>query len=1037
MREIFLRFVLCFFMIPGVLAIELPDNFVDESFVSGIDGQVTGFDWGPAGRLFIVEKAGVVRVVQNGSLLPQSFLDINKIVNDRVDRGLLSVAVHPDFPNKPYIYILFTYDPPELISNGFTGAGALDGSGNRVARLVRYTADAGKNYNVAIAGSEKTILGKNSTYENIGDPNGRYDTDIPSCGAISNPVQDCMPIDELSHTIGAVRFGPDGSLYVSNGDGASYHSFEPMTVMVQDLDSMRGKVFRINPETGEGYADNPYYDGDTKSNRSKVINSGLRNPYSMTIHPLTEEPFVGDVGLDLWEEIDGGYAKNFAWPCYSGAEGENLRRPGFEEMAYCQEFYASNIALQAPVISWPRNDTGSAIVGDFYFSDNFPIQFHGKLFYADFLQGWMRYADVDDPDNIVKYDFATDMLPVVEIRMGPDGALYYASITTREIRRIRYTGDINGQENIKPIAKITSSIIAGYAPLTVSFSAAESSDLDGEVLAYAWDFGNGETSELSAQQVTYQSAGVYEVSLEVTDNQGASDFSSVSIEVRQGQSPILTLSAQGPATAYAVGENVLFSGSATLLGAELATTKLRWVARIYAGDEIRQEVEGSVGRTFSFLYPDHKDAETVSVCLIARGNDDLEKERCEKLNAKTTDLLINAYPTGFKLNYAGIPVYTPFTVTALQGSKRVISAPEQAGVATFLKWSDAGKPTHTVIISDESTSFVASYDVQGVTSAYKQAFSSSTIASCREGIEARLVKANNIKCWEFFWNPIAALEQSNLYEALKFIDGRYQPSMNGGSLYLGRDNAHTGNGTDDGAEISRFAIAAYNVIAGGKYSIVNSSVIDKNDSCGDGMDLRILLNGQAVKVLDLPNGESADFNHTLGELDFGDIVHIAAGPKASTECDSFSWDFALQQETSGESPPRFRKKPDAITMTVGGKVEKDFSAFDLNGDALTYSATNLPDGLFINAGTGIVTGELKQSGLYNSQIKVSDGIAFDKFELEWQVKNADGTIDTDSSGGSGTMLMLSLIFVLIRIGRNFYSRRCLYLFNRKSALSNK
>ena len=86
------------------------------------------------------------------------------------------------------------------------------------------------------------------------------------------------------------------------------------------------------------------------------------------------------------------------------------------------------------------------MLGDFYFGDVFPEQYTGTLFYGDFIRGWLRTADVSDPGNVTSAAFATDMLPMTEMRTGEDGALYYASITTGEIRRIRYTGDGSGQE---------------------------------------------------------------------------------------------------------------------------------------------------------------------------------------------------------------------------------------------------------------------------------------------------------------------------------------------------------------------------------------------------------------------------------------------------------------------------------------------------------------------------------------------------------------------------------------------------------------
>jgi len=417
-------------------AIDLPDGFIDEAFVGELGSDVVSFDASAQARLFVAEKSGIVRVVFNGFLQPEPFIDISDIVNDRVDRGLLSLAVHPQFPQVPYIYVLYTYDPPELLDGSLTGAAALDGNGNRVARLARYTADETRDFNVALAGSEEIILGKNSTFETIGNPEGQFDTTMPSCGPIGTPIVDCLPADEVTHTIGSLRFAADGSLFVTNGDGANYRSTSPLSQMTYDLNSMRGKLLRIDPDTGLGLPDNPFYDGDPASNRSRVASYGLRNPYSMSVNPVSGVPYVGEVGEETWEEINAGIGHNFGWPCYEGGSEGTLRQPDFEVEPFCQEVYLANEPVEPPLISWSHDGSGNAVIlGDFYFGEAFPEEFNGTLFFGDLIKGWLRYADVSEPGNVVVKDFATNMQAMVEMRTGVDGALYYASFGSGEIRR--------------------------------------------------------------------------------------------------------------------------------------------------------------------------------------------------------------------------------------------------------------------------------------------------------------------------------------------------------------------------------------------------------------------------------------------------------------------------------------------------------------------------------------------------------------------------------------------------------------------------
>ncbi|MBX2878409.1 MAG: PQQ-dependent sugar dehydrogenase [Granulosicoccus sp.] len=442
-------------------AIELPDGFVDEPVIGGISGQLVAFDQSPNGAIYLAEKSGLIRVWRDGLLLDNPFLDISEQVNDRVDRGLLGLALHPQFPDVPYIYVAFTFDPPELAALEQDDPGRFDGNGNRVARIARYTADAAQNHERAVVDSEFIVLGKNSTYANIGDPEGLEDSPTPSCGAIGAPVTDCLPIDEVTHTIGSLRFAPDGSLVITNGDGASYRATTPVAYMVQDLNSLRGKILRVDPQTGLGLSDNPFFNGDAQSNQSRVLSFGMRNPYSLAIHPTTGEPFVGDVGWKQWEDIHGGSGKNFGWPCYEGNNTGNLRHPEYSLEPYCVELYNTNPEISRPIDSWLRDTTGAAMVGDFYKGSSFPEIWHGKLFYFDFLKGWMRAIDVyaENPDNAI--DFASEIPTISHMLSAEDGALYYANLTAGEVRRIRYTLEPDSESHPSTFASSSGSSGSG------------------------------------------------------------------------------------------------------------------------------------------------------------------------------------------------------------------------------------------------------------------------------------------------------------------------------------------------------------------------------------------------------------------------------------------------------------------------------------------------------------------------------------------------------------------------------------------------
>ena len=103
---------------------------------------------------------------------------------------------------------------------------------------------------------------------------------LPSCED-QPPGSDCLPVDTLSHAGGGLRFAPDGKLFVSTGDGVITNVDPFLALRAQNLDSLAGKVLRINPQDGSAPADNPFFTGVATENRSKVY--ALRLPPSVPL----------------------------------------------------------------------------------------------------------------------------------------------------------------------------------------------------------------------------------------------------------------------------------------------------------------------------------------------------------------------------------------------------------------------------------------------------------------------------------------------------------------------------------------------------------------------------------------------------------------------------------------------------------------------------------------------------------------------------------------------------------------------------------
>ncbi len=392
------------------------------------------------GRFYVAERAGIIRVVNaNGTVNSTPLLDIREIVN-RVgnDRGLMSIAIPPDFATSRQIYVAYTYDPLEV--QGRTGNSGPDGEGGRVARVSRFTVNAAGT--VADRNSEVVVLGKNSLFQYIGQPNRRPELSDPKSGvdANGNYINDFIASDELSHTVGNIEFGADGALYVSVGDGGSYGRVDPDNLRALDLNSLNGKILRVDPLTGLGLADNPFFNGNADSNQSRVYNLGLRNPFRFAINPANGELYISDVGWLTWEEINTGRGKNFGWPVFEGNSPTGGSRGSYGSLPEVRDYVATNPTLTGPLWTRSHNDGARAIIiGDFISGGQYPQSLQGAFLFTDIGDQVLRAGRLDANGNLI------DVIPVssqigfiTNVTRAPDGTLFYSDLVAGTIGRLVY-----------------------------------------------------------------------------------------------------------------------------------------------------------------------------------------------------------------------------------------------------------------------------------------------------------------------------------------------------------------------------------------------------------------------------------------------------------------------------------------------------------------------------------------------------------------------------------------------------------------------
>jgi len=391
----------------------VPNGFRDSIVVSGIDFPV-GIAFLPDGRLLFNEQiVGRIRLVVNGALMATPVVTIPDVRGALFsEQGLLGIAVDPDWPIRPYVYV--HYD-------------RLDSTRIRIARFtvmgdLWFTGDG-----------SLTI-----------DPASRHD--------ILNDIPDLSSI----HNGGSVRFGPDKHLYVSIGEDGS------TPCAAQDSVTFRGVILRLDVSglpAGPGGPpfkseitppDNPFVTHPNENARL-VWAMGLRNPFRCFIDPANGDLFIGDVGASTWDEINwlptSSSGSNFGWPLLEGpAPHMSCPNPGSNFRAPIYYYDTGSTSAVIGAIPYRRGATAGPAA--------FPVEYEGDVFLCDYYFGFLRRLHrtgdtwavaAPVPGQVNSTTWGSGYLAVSDFAIAPDGALWYSrqhdgsvGRSTGMLRRLAY-----------------------------------------------------------------------------------------------------------------------------------------------------------------------------------------------------------------------------------------------------------------------------------------------------------------------------------------------------------------------------------------------------------------------------------------------------------------------------------------------------------------------------------------------------------------------------------------------------------------------
>ncbi len=380
-----------------------------------------------SGRLFIVEQAGRVRILQGGNLLPTAFLDVTgrlvPLTPEYDERGLLGFAFHPDFndPAAPGYHKVYTY------------------TSEPVSARADFTVPNPSPFDHQSVVAEWQV---STSDPNVIDPASR---------------REVMRIDEpqSNHNGGQLAFRPsDGYLYLSLGDGGAANDVgdghNPVKGNGQDRTNVLGKILRINPLDPALTRDSRDHISRNGKYRVPVSNPfvsrrgfvkeiflyGLRNPFRFGFDAMLDELIIGDVGQNNVEEIDRGVAgQNYGWNKKEGTflfnpdDGTILPDPDpdrrlIDPLAEYSHF--DGIAVIGGYIY--RGSLAPALRGKYVFGDLFGSTGEARLFFSDLLEGTIFEFQPSDPDPLAGTflkgfgrDDAGELYVLIDSNIGPSG----------------------------------------------------------------------------------------------------------------------------------------------------------------------------------------------------------------------------------------------------------------------------------------------------------------------------------------------------------------------------------------------------------------------------------------------------------------------------------------------------------------------------------------------------------------------------------------------------------------------------------------
>ena len=506
------------------------------------------FDIAPDGRIFLIELAGDIKVIDPET---RAITSVGKVkVTTEQENGLIGLALDPDFSENQWIYL--QYSPPDF-------------KGQHVSRFQI------RDHKLDMA-SEKVLF--------------KYQEQRLQC----------------CHHAGSLEFGPDGCLFIGTGDNTNpFNDSQGYAPIDQRKDrepwdaqrtagntrNYNGKILRIRPEQDGTYSipEGNLFPVDGSVGYPEIYVMGCRNPWRINVDQKTGYLYWGDVGPDAgadgprgprgYDEVNQArVAGNFGWPYFIGdnyaygivdfATGEiappldptrpinrsvnNTGATNLPSAMPAMIYYPGAPTEKFPAVA---NGGRTACAGPVYYFDaassasrRFPKEYDRTLFAFEWSRSMIYAVHLDEDSNlktVERFLPETKFSRPIDMQFDQNGSLYVLEYgetwgvnPDSQLVRLDYV-----RGNRSPIAKANARNTIGREPLTVELNGLSSTDKDNDKLSYQWTAVRsgqekttpvklGNTAETTA---VFENPGVYTLELKVTDPAGASSVSSLPVIV--------------------------------------------------------------------------------------------------------------------------------------------------------------------------------------------------------------------------------------------------------------------------------------------------------------------------------------------------------------------------------------------------------------------------------------------------------------------------------------------------------------------------